>query len=285
MGILELKPGFYFTGALDHDLRVFDIIMYTEYGTTYNSYVLKTANHTVLFETAKAKCLDSWLEKVAAITPIDQVDYLVVSHTEPDHSGSVERLLDLTFDCTDEMGRPTQTHLILEIMGCNSNLILTAEDGRILDCLRRVDFEMSEQRQVLPGLYYHLPPTQGKRDPFAVTQEELTALLAAQRSPRRLDGWLLDTFGGFSPLVCRELAFCLTGDLDTDVSELPEAEKTALAARLHARIEQLRTQPPQPVLLEKDGRPWDFTCLPVTQYGDFVRQEAFDSFSRLLDRC
>ena len=76
----------------------------------------------------------------------------------------------------------------------------------------------------------------------------------------------------------------LTGDLDTDVSELPEAEKTALAARLHARIEQLRTQPPQPVLLEKDGRPWDFTCLPVTQYGDFVRQEAFDSFSRLLDR-
>ena len=76
----------------------------------------------------------------------------------------------------------------------------------------------------------------------------------------------------------------MTGDLDTDVSELPEAEKTVLAARLHARIEQLRTQPPQPVLLEKDGRPWDFACLPVTQYGDFVRQEAFDSFSRLLDR-
>ena len=196
----------------------------------------------------------------------------------------MERAAAFRFDCTDEMGSPTQKHLILEIMGRNSNLILTAEDGRILDCLRRVDFEMSEQRQVLPGLYYHLPPTQGKRDPFAVTQEELTALLAAQRSPRRLDGWLLDTFGGFSPLVCRELAFCLTGDLDTDVSELPEAEKITLAARLHARIEQLRTQPPQPVLLEKDGRPWDFTCLPVTQYGDFVRQEAFDSFSRLLDR-
>lgn len=60
---IELKKGFYFTGALDHDLRVFDIIMYTEFGTTYNSYVLKTENHTVLFETAKVKCLDSWLEK------------------------------------------------------------------------------------------------------------------------------------------------------------------------------------------------------------------------------
>lgn len=76
-------------------MRVFDIIMYTEFGTTYNSYVLKTDHHTVLFETAKLKCLDSWLEKVGEITPIEEVDYLVVSHTEPDHSGSIEQLLNL----------------------------------------------------------------------------------------------------------------------------------------------------------------------------------------------
>lgn len=95
MSVIQLKPGFYFTGAIDPDLRVFDIIMYTEFGTTYNSYVLKTKEHTVLFETAKAKCVDSWLEKVSEITPLDEVDYLVVSHTEPDHSGSVERLLSI----------------------------------------------------------------------------------------------------------------------------------------------------------------------------------------------
>ena len=94
MANLELKKGFYFTGSLDHDLRVFDIIMYTEFGTTYNAYVMKTANHTVLFETVKEKCFDSWMERVEEITPISQVDYLVVSHTEPDHSGSVERLLE-----------------------------------------------------------------------------------------------------------------------------------------------------------------------------------------------
>ena len=85
MELLQLKPGFYFTGALDPDLRVFDVIMYTEFGTTYNSYVLKTANHTVLFETAKVKCLDSWLEKVQAITPLEQVDYLVMdNHVLPE---------------------------------------------------------------------------------------------------------------------------------------------------------------------------------------------------------
>ena len=92
MGILELKPGFYFTGALDHDLRVFDIIMYTEYGTTYNSYVLKAGDKTILFETAKAKFFDEYLEKLKEIIDVGNIDYLVVSHTEPDHAGSVERI-------------------------------------------------------------------------------------------------------------------------------------------------------------------------------------------------
>ena len=196
----------------------------------------------------------------------------------------MERLLDLTFDCTDEMGSPAQKHLILEIMGRNSNLILTAEDGRIVDCLRRVDFEMSEQRQVLPGLYYHLPPTQGKLDPFSTPRETLQALLCAQTAPKLLDKWLLDTFGGFSPLVCRELAFRAAGDLDTDLSQLPEEEKAALADRLADAIGALRTDTLPPVLLYKEERPWDFTCLPIRQYGNFVRAEQLDSFSALLDR-
>ncbi len=71
---------------------------------------------------------------------------------------AAERMLDLTFDCTDELGVPCRKHLILELVGRNSNLILTGPDGRILDCLRRVDFEMSELRQLLPGLFYHEPP-------------------------------------------------------------------------------------------------------------------------------
>ena len=40
MNYKELKKDFYWTGVLDKDLRVFDIIMHTEFGTTYNSYVL-----------------------------------------------------------------------------------------------------------------------------------------------------------------------------------------------------------------------------------------------------
>lgn len=95
MKALKLRENFYWTGIVDADLRVFDIIMYTEFGTTYNSYVLKTGDKTVLFETAKEKFFDDYLEKLKEITDVESIDYLVVEHTEPDHAGSVERLLDL----------------------------------------------------------------------------------------------------------------------------------------------------------------------------------------------
>ena len=77
----------------------------------------------------------------------------------------MERVVEMVFACTDELGDPVQKRLVLELMGRNSNLVLVDGDGRILDCLRRVDFEMSEQRQVLPGLFYELPPGQGKQIP------------------------------------------------------------------------------------------------------------------------
>ena len=94
MKSIKLRDNFYWTGIIDDKLRVFDIIMYTEFGTTYNSYVMKAGDKTVLFETAKAKFFDEYLEKLQEVTDVHKIDYLVVSHTEPDHAGSVERLLD-----------------------------------------------------------------------------------------------------------------------------------------------------------------------------------------------
>ncbi len=96
MHMVKLRDDFYWTGVTDENLRVFDIIMYTEFGTTYNSYVLKAGDKTVLFETAKAKFFDGYIKKLNEIIDVHHIDYLVVSHTEPDHAGSVERLLDLS---------------------------------------------------------------------------------------------------------------------------------------------------------------------------------------------
>ena len=195
----------------------------------------------------------------------------------------LERLVELTFDCIDEMGTPCQKKLILEIMGRNSNLILTGADGRILDCLRRVDFEMSEQRQVLPGLYYHLPPAQGKCSPWDASEQDLLALLGAQKTQKMADSFLLETFGGLSPLLCRELAYAVFGQVDFDLSQLTDAQREDAAGKLFAALDRLHTGKRTPVILVRDERPWDFTCIPIRQYEGLIAQEPQPSFSALLD--
>lgn len=95
MDAIQLREGFYWTGIMDTELRVFDIIMYTEFGTTYNSYVMKAGDRIVLFETVKAGFFEEYVEKLEKVIDVRRIDYLVVSHTEPDHAGSVERLLEL----------------------------------------------------------------------------------------------------------------------------------------------------------------------------------------------
>lgn len=189
-----------------------------------------------------------------------------------------ERSVELTLDCTDEMGTPCQKRLILELMGRNSNLILTDGENRILDCMRRVDFEMSEQRQVLPGLFYHRPPRQeGKLTPQELTKPALERLLAQTAAPVHLDRWIVDHVAGISPLIARELAFGFCGETDADVLTLDRA-----------RLAEALTQPSllqarQPTLLLCGGRPKDFTYCPIRQYGAYMTARTMPSFSTLLD--
>ena len=55
-------------------------------------------------------------------------------------------------------------------------------------------------------MFYRLPPAQSKEDPLKADRPRLEELLAAAPEEAQADKWLLDTFGGLSPLVCRELA-------------------------------------------------------------------------------
>ena len=194
----------------------------------------------------------------------------------------MERMVDITLDCTDEMGEAVQKHLILELMGRNSNLILLGSDGRILDCLRRVDFEMSEQRQVLPGLFYHEPPALQKQDPAKATLEELEEMLLSVGGEKQFDKWLLDTFGGLSPLICRELSHKLFSTVDAQIGEMSPETRSAAAKALYGQFQTLSADF-TPVMLVKEGRPSDFSFRPISQYGVFLETQIYDSFSLLLD--
>ena len=96
----KITENLFWVGALDPNLRIFDIIMETKFGTSYNSYLLKGSQGIALFETVKEKFFDEHLEKIRLITNLEDINYIVVNHTEPDHAGSVEKLLEYAPNAT-----------------------------------------------------------------------------------------------------------------------------------------------------------------------------------------
>lgn len=191
----------------------------------------------------------------------------------------MERAVDLCVESADELGELSEKHLFLELMGRNSNLILTGPDGRIIDCLRRVDFEMSEKRQVLPGLFYREPPAQDKLDFHSETAERLRRSLEAVDHPVALDRWLMDRYAGISPLIARELAFLTTGRTDPDLTGL---DRAALAAALFGALQGLGADF-VPTCLYLNGERKDFSFRPIRQYEGYMTEAQFPGFSELLD--
>ncbi|MCQ4637508.1 FAD-dependent oxidoreductase [Anaerovorax odorimutans] len=126
MKTLKLKEGLYWTGILDPQLRVFDIIMNTEYGTTYNSYLLKGSEKTALFETAKAKCMDEYLDKLTSLIDIKDIDYIIVDHTEPDHAGSAEKLIEMN-PAIKLVGTATAISFMKEICNTEFSSVIVKE--------------------------------------------------------------------------------------------------------------------------------------------------------------
>jgi len=89
----EIIPGVDWVGVRHPDLKVFDELFPTHNGTTYNAYLVRGRTRTALIDTVKAPFTEEFLAKLTAAGGLDQVDLVVVNHTEPDHSGALLQLL------------------------------------------------------------------------------------------------------------------------------------------------------------------------------------------------
>lgn len=191
----------------------------------------------------------------------------IASLEQPDH----ERMLALELDTRDEMGDLSRKKLVVEMIGRSANVILVGADGRIIDCMRRMDFAGDAERRLLPGMIYRLPPKQNKTDFFSSDSEIRRALIAGADREMPVDKWLLDSFSGLSPLICREMAFRCGGSFDTLPEQLDALHDTVIAGDF------------TPYMLLDGDKPRDFSFMPTRQYGDSMKGESFDSFSALLD--
>ena len=95
MSAVKITEGIYSVGIQNPNMRVFDIVMKTDSGTTYNSYVVKGSEKTALIETCHEGFFHQYLENIKEVCPLEEIDYIIMNHNEPDHSGSMAKLLEL----------------------------------------------------------------------------------------------------------------------------------------------------------------------------------------------
>ena len=195
----------------------------------------------------------------------------------------LERLVRMELDVTDDFGQPGRRTLVLEVMGRRSNLILLDGEGRVIDCMRRVDAEMSAARQVLPGLFYEQPASTGRLPFLEETEEGFREKLSQVNPEVQLDRFLLDAYFGIAPLMARELAFRACGETDGRLCGLDADARERFEAAFFQFAGSVNANNFTPILLKRDGVPFEFSALQVHQYGLAAETEVFESFSALLD--
>ncbi len=94
MSTPTLAKDIYCVGVKDPGLTVFDIVIPTEYGTTYNSYLVRGTEKTALIDCVKRPFVGEFFRNIESILPVEKIDYVVINHSEPDHAGGIVDLLE-----------------------------------------------------------------------------------------------------------------------------------------------------------------------------------------------
>jgi len=128
---VEIKKGISWVGAQHPDLRVFDVIMSTDWGTSYNSYLVQGSEKTALVDTVKEAFTDDLIERVSGVCDVASIDYIICNHTEPDHSGALKKMLELAPNAVVVCSKPASVFL-RNILNCKFECRVV-EDGDTIE--------------------------------------------------------------------------------------------------------------------------------------------------------
>jgi flavorubredoxin len=127
---IEITPDVHWIGVLDKDIVTFDVVMETEHGTTYNSYFINAEKKTII-DTSKERFWDIYLEKIKSLVDPAEIEYIVVNHTEPDHSGNLRNLLNIA-PKAKVIGSSNAIRYLNDLMGIDFPHQIV-KDGQTLD--------------------------------------------------------------------------------------------------------------------------------------------------------
>ncbi len=127
--VIDISEDVKWIGIIDPDLVTFDVVMETRYGTTYNSFYINADKKTIV-DATKEEFWEDYLQKIHKVCNPEEIDYIVVNHTEPDHTGNVKNLLRLAPRAT-VVGTGNAIRYLHDLMGVNFNY-LVVRDGHTL---------------------------------------------------------------------------------------------------------------------------------------------------------
>lgn len=205
-----------------------------------------------------------------------------------------ERASVLTFSGRDEMGFACRRYLIVELMGKYANIIFAepadesagTERMRMIACMRTVDVSESSKRQILPGMLYELPPSQGKINPVTVSETDFYGAFAGFSPDMPVDKAILTAFCGISSSVAREIAYRATGSTDGTLRSFdftaPDVDARALWQAFDGVFSTVRSGDFRPTLISDGSKHIEYAFIPLTQYRGF-ESVGYGSAGLMLD--
>jgi len=94
MVVREVRPGIHSVGAIDWDRRLFDELIPLPDGTSYNSYLIRSSEKTVLVDTVDPTKEHELIDNLKELS-VNGIDYVIANHAEQDHSGAIPKILGL----------------------------------------------------------------------------------------------------------------------------------------------------------------------------------------------
>lgn len=123
-----IRDNVYFLGAVDWDRRLFDALIPLPDGTSYNAYLVKGSQKTVLLDTVDPTMTNVLL---AQLKDIDNIDYVVCHHVEQDHSGAIPNVLE-KYSSAKVIISTRGKEMLIDHLHIPEDRIVTVEDGETL---------------------------------------------------------------------------------------------------------------------------------------------------------
>ncbi|MDY6984945.1 MAG: FprA family A-type flavoprotein [Candidatus Thermoplasmatota archaeon] len=130
----EITKGLYVLRVDDARVKSFEAIWDVPEGATYNAYLLKTDGKTILFDGWKKSYEAEFIETLKGLTRIEDIDCIILHHTEPDHSGTLPKVLELNGYRAKVFGHPVAGRLVNGFYGIGDRMDFHAiTDGEELE--------------------------------------------------------------------------------------------------------------------------------------------------------